>query len=115
MIEIISVVIILSIMAAIAVPRLMSVSTEASKAMTESVAVTLGAASARNYSVRVEVVTRGAAIANCNEISSLVPGWGTRYASYTITNTPIPALTTVECTVTGSESQTAQFTGHGIN
>jgi len=116
LIEIVSVIVILGFLAIIVVPRLMSVTDEASQAMVESVAVTLGAASARNYSVRIEVNARGDAISNCDQIGELlVAGWGVRYADFTISDTPIAALDTVECTVTDPQLNSAQFTGHGID
>ncbi len=113
LIELVIVIAILGILAAVAVPKLFSVSSDAQTAATKSVAGALGAAASQDYAVRSENATNGAAIANCTDAGTLLQGG--LPTGYTITAAAISAGTTVTCTVTGPSSTTSTFSATGIS
>lgn len=125
LIELIVVLIILGILAAVAVPRYLNLNQDASQAAVNAVAGALSAASATNYGVRKASPAQGSAIANCRDVGGLLPGAvavaGASPAynmiqGYTITSAAITADTDATCTVTGVPSgKTATFTATGIN
>jgi MSHA pilin protein MshA len=113
LIELVMVIVILGILAATALPKFIDLKTDASKAAAQGVAGALGAASALNKAARTVNATSGIAVANCQDLSSALDGG--LPTSYTISSVAITAGSTGACTVTGLNSQTATFTGHGIS
>lgn len=113
LIELVMVIVILGILAATALPKFIDLKTDASKAAAQGVAGALGAASALNKAARTVNATSGIAVANCQDLSSALDGG--LPTSYTISSVAITAGSTGVCTVTGLNSQTATFTGHGIS
>jgi MSHA pilin protein MshA len=112
LIELVIVIAILGILAAVAVPKLVSINSDAQQAATNGVAGALGAASAENLAVRTENAAKGAAVANCTDVGALLQG-GAVPTGYTITALATTAAG-VTCTVTGLGSTTATFTGTSI-
>lgn len=114
LVELVVVIVILGILAAVAIPKFIDLSDEATQSATNATANALGAASALNYA-KSKVATSGwAAIANCTAVASLLEG--DALDGYTITAAEITDGATARCTVTNDKKTaiTAQFTAHGV-
>src|SRR5579864_4305520 len=96
LIELVIVIIILGILAAVAVPKFIDLSSDAKTAATNSVAASLAAAAAINYASRMENATKGVSVANCTDVANALQGG--LPTSYTITSATIAANATVTCT-----------------
>lgn len=112
LIELIIVVAILGILAAVAIPKLFSISGDAQTATTIGVAAALASASAQNYAVRVEKSTNGSPITNCTAVATVLQGG--LPTGYTITAATIAANASTTCTLIGPSSTTGTFTATGI-
>jgi MSHA pilin protein MshA len=112
LIELVIVIAILGILAAVAIPKLFSITSDAQTAATNSVAGALGAASAENYAVRTEKNTNGQKVANCTDVGSLLQGG--LPSGYTITSAAVAVGATVSCTLSGPSSTSATFSASGI-
>lgn len=113
LIELVIVIIILGILAAVAVPKFINLSSDAKQAATNGVAAALSGANSVNYASRSENSTLGVAIANCTDMSGALQGG--LPSGYTITAGAVTLGNTVNCTVTGQSSTTATFSATGIN
>ncbi len=113
LLEIIAVVVLLGILAAVAVPRFLDVSPEAKQAATDSVAATLSAASANNFAIRKASASKGTAVTNCVNIGSLKPGL--LPVGFNITSQALANEEEALCVVTHADATTtANFRGIGI-
>lgn len=112
LIELVIVIVILGILAVIAIPKYIDLTSDARTAATNGVASGLAAASAVNYASRKANSSKGIAIANCTDVASALAGG--LPSGYTITSTAITADATVTCTLTGPGSTTATFAATGI-
>ncbi|RQD63143.1 MAG: type II secretion system protein [Desulfonatronovibrio sp. MSAO_Bac4] len=111
LIEIIAVLVILGILAAVAVPRFLDLSSEAEKKAVEAVAGNLSSASALNYAAHVLESTQTTEVGNCTAVAGLLEGGLSD--GYTITAADInEGNSPVECTVTGPNGSTATFSGY---
>ena len=117
LIELVVVIVILGILAAVAVPKFVDLSTEANAAALQSTQGSMNSAMAINYAgcaVKNNVVTANkcVAITNCNTVASLLTGGipsGYTVGSLVIT---APAGTTQTCVITQTATTlTANFTG----
>lgn len=113
LIELVIVIAILGILAAVAIPKLVNISGDAQTAATNGVAGALAAAAAQNYAVRTEKATNGSAVANCTDTGNLLIG-GSVPTGYTVSSLAISANTTSTCTLIGPSSTTATFPATGI-
>ena len=113
LIELVVVIVILGIMAATALPKFIDLRTNAADAATDGVAGALGSASAINKAGRLANTANGVSIGNCQHVSSALDGG--LPTGYTISSTAVTNGATVTCTVTGPQSQTANFVAHGIS
>lgn len=113
LIELVIVIIILGILAAVAVPNFIDISGDAKQAATNGVAAGLSAANGINYGVRMENSSKGVAVTNCTSVANALQGG--LPSGYTITSAVVALNTTVTCTLTGQGSTTATFTATGIN
>ncbi len=114
LIEVIAVVLLLGILAAVAVPRFLDANPEATQAATDSVAAALSAAAANNYGIRKANATKGSAVTNCTNIGTL--SVGLLPAGYSITSLALSNNQVASCTVTHSDgTTTANFRGIGIS
>jgi MSHA pilin protein MshA len=113
LIELVVVIAVLGILAAVAIPKLFSISGDAQIAATAGVAGALSAANAENYAVRVERSTNGSAVANCTAVGSLLMSG--LPSGYTITAAAVAVNATVTCTLTGPSSTSGTFNATGIN
>ncbi len=114
LLEFITVLVILGILAAIAIPRYVNLSSDASSSSSKSIAAALAAASADNYAKRSAGNTAAPTqvISNCNQIGALLPD-GSLPAGYSIASVALTAGSTGICTVSGPNASSATFTGVG--
>lgn len=111
LIELVMVIVILGILAAVAIPRFIDLRTDASLAAVQGVAGALGSASAVNYAARIANSTAGVAVTTCTDVSSALQGG--LPSGYTVSGTTVANNSSVSCTVTGQNTQTATFTALG--
>jgi MSHA pilin protein MshA len=112
LIELVIVIIILGLLAAVAVPKFIDLSSDAKTAATNSIAGAIASANSINYASRSENSAKGSAVANCTDGSTLLAGG--LPTGYTITAATIAAGATVSCTLNGLGSTTATFSLTGI-
>lgn len=118
LVELVMVIVIIGVLAAVAIPRFVDLRTEANAAALQGVVGAANSAMAVNYascSALNNVVTANkcAAVVNCSDVVSVLQG-GALPTGYTVTAAPIalPAGTSVTCTITQTAStNTATFTG----
>jgi MSHA pilin protein MshA len=114
LIELVVVIVILGILAAVALPRFINLSVQADTAATNGVAGALASAAAINYAARIATNTSAVAVTSCANVSNAMLSMPT---GYTISTVAVAALTSVGgtgvCTVTGGSAQTAPFVAIG--
>jgi prepilin-type N-terminal cleavage/methylation domain-containing protein len=114
MIELIVVIVILGVLAAVAMPKFVDVSSEAKAAALQGVAGAATSAMNVNYGARKVAPAKGVAVANCSDLQNVLQGGVP--AGYTVTAAAIAAEASVSCTITQDDGgNTATFTGLGIN
>lgn len=113
LVELVIVIIILGLLAAVAVPKFIDLSSDAKTAATNSVAASLSAANAVNYAARKVNGAKGNSVANCTDVATSLQGG--LPTGYTITSATVAADVTVSCTLTGPSSTTATFSATGIS
>lgn len=113
LIELVMVIVLIGVLAAIAVPKFIDLSADANTAATKGVAGALNSASSINYAARKANSGKGVAVDNCNDSGSLLQGG--LPTGYTVADGTVTADATATCTVTGPGSATATFTILGIN
>lgn len=117
LIELVVVIVILGILAAVALPRFVDLSTEARTAAAQGVAGALASATSINYAARKASATRGLPITSCNSVAADVstaaslllaggapPGYTVAADATACTDGAVAA-----CTVNGPNSSTAAF------
>ncbi len=115
LIELVVVIVILGILAAVALPKFIDLSNEAGAAAAQGVAAAVSSASSINYGAKKAGNASGVAVQNCTTAGTLLVG-GSVPAGYTIDATACPGSptadgVTVSCTVTNTaSSQTATAT-----
>jgi prepilin-type N-terminal cleavage/methylation domain-containing protein len=113
MIELIVVIVILGVLAAVAMPKFVDVSSDAKAAALQGVAGAATSAMNVNYGARKVNTAKGSAVTNCTDVSTLMQGG--LPTGYTVTAAAIAADATVSCTLTQtSGGATTTFTGLGI-
>ena len=115
LIELIIVIVIIGILAAVAIPKFLDLQQDAKQAAVDGVTGALASASAANYAIRSGLPTKGTAVATCTDIGNLLQP-SIDPSKFILTGGAISAGGTGTCTVTynGAASATATFTGHGI-
>lgn len=120
LIELVMVIVILGILAAVATPKYIDLKQDAATAAVNGVAGSLGAAMSVNFIARTANSAKGSAVTNCTDGATLLQAGAlpTQGGTYAITAAPITAGTSVSCTLTftptGGTAVTATFTGMGI-
>lgn len=115
LIELVMVIVILGVLAAVAVPKFVNLKDDAGQAAVDGVAGGLSSAAAINYAARSAKSTNGVAIANCTDTATALQGG--LPTGYTITAAAIAVGVTATCTLTGpvsGGSKTQTFTSIGI-
>ena len=118
LIELIVVIVILGILAAVALPKFIDLTQEALTASTQGVAGAISSAAAINYGAFQANSSKATAVNNATPCTTSAAGLltgglpTTGSVTYTVTGagsclTPIPAGTVVSCTVTGTKGSTS--------
>ena len=114
LIELVMVIVILGVLAAVALPKFVNVDDDAKQAAVNGVAGALSSASAINYASRKANAAKGNAVANCTAVAtSLQGGLPTGYVITAAAITPADT-TKADCVVTAN-SKTANFTATSID
>lgn len=115
LIELVMVIVIIGILAAIAIPKFVDLSGEANQAAVSGVAGALSSAAAINYAARKAGNASGVALANCSGVAALLQG-AALPTGYVITAAVVAADATVSCTLTHTAStKTATFSTTGVS
>lgn len=113
LIELVIVIAIIGILAAVAIPKFINLATNAQTSATTAIAGALSSGNASNYAARKLSSTFGNSVANCTDVATTLQGG--LPSGYTITAGAVSADTSVSCTLTGPSSTTATFTATGIS
>ena len=111
MIELIVVIAILGILAAVAMPKFVDMSSDAETAAVKGVAGAAGSAMALNYGARKANGAKGSAVVNCTDTTSLLQGG--LPTGYSVASVALAADASATCTVSKG-TYNATFTGVGI-
>lgn len=120
LIELIIVIVILGILAAVAVPKYIDLKQDAAQAAVNGVAGSVGSAMAINYAARSAKTTNGSAVANCTDGATLLQGGvlPTSGGTYAITSAVVAVGASLGCTLTFTPTSgtavTATFSAIGI-
>jgi MSHA pilin protein MshA len=122
LIELVMVIVIIGILAAIAAPKFIDLSGDANTAAAKGVAGALSAASATNYAARKANSASGVAVADCQDAAKALQSYSAGAyttalpAGYTIDSLALAnGVTSTACTLNGLGGVTTTFTGTGIN
>ena len=115
LIELVMVIVILGVLAAVAIPKFISLEGSARQSATDGVAGALASGSVINYASRsAGNTTDTVAVANCTDVANTLQGG--LPSGYTSTSGTISSGATATCTLTrDTTSETATFIGHGIS
>ena len=119
LIELIIVIVILGILAAVAIPRYINLKQTAAQAAVSGVAGSISSAMGINYGARSANPANGVPVANCTSGSAVLQGGlPTTGGVYAITAAAVAVNAAVSCTLTftptGGAAVTATFTALGI-
>jgi prepilin-type N-terminal cleavage/methylation domain-containing protein len=117
LIELVMVIVILGILAAVAIPRFVNLQDQAAAAATQGVAGGLSSAAAINFAARSAGNANAVVIANCTDVANAMQG-NTIPAGYVITAAAVSPGLNVQCTLTNNNvnpATTAAFTAIGAN
>jgi prepilin-type N-terminal cleavage/methylation domain-containing protein len=117
MIELIVVIVILGVLAAVAMPKFTDLSGEAKAAALQGVAGAATSAMNVNYGARKVSSTKGVAVANCTDVANVLQGGlPSGNNGYTVTAAAVAPDAQVQCTLTQTNGgATTTFTAIGIN
>jgi prepilin-type N-terminal cleavage/methylation domain-containing protein len=113
LIELVIVIAIIGVLAAVAMPKFINLTSNAQTSATTAVGGALSAANASNYASRKLNGTLGVPISNCTDVANALQGG--LPSGYTITTGSVSVDTSVSCTLTGPGSTTTAFTATGIS
>lgn len=116
LIEMIIVLVVIGIIAAILVPTYSDLTTESYEQTTQSIASSLTTASARNARFDRMGSSKKIVVDNCTNVPSAFPDGISLPSGYTITSEVISADASVSCTLTAPDGNTeASFVGIGVD
>lgn len=100
LIELVVVIVILGILAAVALPKFIDISAEANDAALRGVVGSIASSSAVNYGARKAAPAKGVPVTTCNDVVALMQGG--LPSGYTVTTpaTLVAADTAVDCSIT---------------
>ncbi len=115
LIELVMVIVVIGVLAAIAVPKFLDLSGDANTAAVAGVAGALSSASAINYAARKANSSNGAAVADCDDVPALLQA-GALPAGYSVASAAVAAnATKTDCVVTApAGAASAAYTTTGI-
>jgi MSHA pilin protein MshA len=114
LIELVVVIVILGILAAVAVPKFIDMKAEAESAALKGVVGAMGSGMAVNYAGRSLSTAYGVAVANCTDVGSVLDGGVP--AGYSVSAAVLNVGNPADCTVTQTSStNTDTFVGIAIN
>ena len=113
LIELVIVIAIIGILAAVAIPKFINLSSNAQISTTAAVAGALSAANGTNYASRKINESLGITVANCTDVANALQGGLPN--GFTITSQTASTDTSVVCTLTGPDSTINSFTATGIS
>jgi len=108
LIELITVIVILGILAAVAVPRFIDLQSEAAGAATEGVAGSLASASSTNLAGALAEADDARSINNCTEVESLLEGGLPDGYGIKASGLSVSTAAAQDCTVTNNNENTAK-------
>jgi MSHA pilin protein MshA len=111
LIELVMVIVILGVLAAVAIPQFIDLKSDAQTAAVAGVGGALASASAINFAARTANTAKGVAVASCAGVTAALQGG--LPSGYAVTVGAIGNGSAVVCSVTASFG-TATFTGLGI-
>jgi MSHA pilin protein MshA len=117
LIELVMVIVILGVLAAVALPKFVDLKGDAAAAATQGVAGALSSAAAINYAARSITTGKGAAVTDCSNMSNTNIMQGGLPTGYNITAGAVASGASVTCELTNtnvSPNVTASFTAIGI-
>ena len=117
LIELVVVIVILGILAAVALPKFVDISSEARTAALQGVVGGIASASAINYAARKVTSTKGVAVTTCANAADLMQGGLPTGYTITAPTTAVAVDVSVGCSITqtsGSNTATANATIVGI-
>jgi MSHA pilin protein MshA len=113
LIELVMVIVILGILAAIAIPKFVDLSNEANQAALKGVAGSMSSAMATNYAARKTNALKGVPVALCSDVANVLQGG--LPTGYTVNATAVLPDTAQNCIVTQvSSAATATYVAIGI-
>lgn len=114
LIELVMVIVILGVLAAVAIPKFVDLKSDARTAALAGVAGGLNSAAAINYAARSANVAKGNAVANCTDVATAMQGG--LPTDYSITAAAVAVNTSVACTLSTVSTPvlTTTFTAIGI-
>ena len=114
LIELVMVIVILGVLAAVAIPKFVDLKTDARTAALAGVAGALSSAAAINYASRSANIANGNAVTNCSHVATSMQGGVP--AEYSITAAAVAANASVSCTLSTVSTPviTTTFTAIGI-
>lgn len=115
LIELVMVIVILGVLAAVALPKFVDLKADARLAALQGVAGALSSASAINYASRSVNAAKGNRVRNCTNVATSMQGG--LPSGYTITSAAVAVNASVTCTLrtTTTPVLTATFTAIGID
>ena len=114
LIELVMVIVILGVLAAVAIPKFVDLKSDARTAALAGVAGALNSASAINYGSRSANVAKGNAVTNCTDVATSMQGG--LPSDYSITAAAVAVNASVSCTLSTISTPvlTTTFTAIGI-
>jgi len=113
LIELVMVIVILGVLAAVALPKFVDLKGDAQASALKGVVGAMNSAMSINYAARSAVSTKGQPVTNCSNVADVLQGGIP--SGYTVAPGAVGAGATVDCTVTQTDtSATAIFVAFGI-